>query len=146
MERVEITQKLSEDDDEIADMDEIITETDLLPANHPMMIRFQNALKEHLMKMVNQLENEITDINHAIKLKDEEIAEYGSKLYDRRNEVDRQRETLDKYSHQILSISEQRKFHEDNVTKLKQQYQQLETSSRVRHLNFLSLETIKISL
>lgn len=117
MEKIEITQKIAPED--VINVDEVITETDLLPSDHPMMERFQKALKEHLLKIVDQLENEIVDINHAIQLKDDEIAEIGSKLFDRQNEIDKQRDTLDKYSKQILDISDKRKIHEDNVTKLK---------------------------
>lgn len=131
MEKIEISQRFSEDNEELDNMDDMVTETDLLPADHPMMAKFQNALREHLMKMVNQLEEEITDINHAIELKNIEIAEIGSKVFDRRNEVERQRETLDRYNGQILDISEKRKFHEENAAKLKAKYQQMEAASRV---------------
>lgn len=134
MEKVEITQKFIPEDE--IQVDEVIAETDLLPSTHPMMERFQKALKEHLLKIAGQLESEIVDINHAIQLKDEEIADIGSKLFDRQNEIDKQRETLDKYSKQILDINDKRKVHEDHLAKIKTQSNEIDTSCKdIKRLN-----------
>ncbi|KAG5674623.1 hypothetical protein PVAND_004577 [Polypedilum vanderplanki] len=94
----------------------------LLSADHPLMERFQRALTDHLLKVKTQLENEISDIDHAMKEKNEEISEVGAKLYDLQNEIEKQREQLDKYNGQILEVSEKRRMHEENVAKLKSEF------------------------
>jgi septal ring factor EnvC (AmiA/AmiB activator) len=102
----------------------------LLAANHPLMERFQNALREHLLKVKNQLETEISDIDHAIKDKNSEISDVGAKLFDLQNEIEKQRDQLDKYSSQILDVSEKRLAHEENVAKLKVEFNKKEKSCK----------------
>lgn len=116
--------------------------TGLLSADHPLMERFQRALKDHLLKVKSQMENEIYDIDHAMKEKTDEIADVGAKLFDLQNEIEKQREQLDKYSTQIMEVSEKRRTHEDNVAKLKAQFNNEESSCKEmkRKNNVLSQE------
>lgn len=123
-----ITPKTSADEDD--EIEEKVSDTGLLPADHPLMIRFQQALKEHLLKVKGQLENEIIDLDEKIKSKDDEIAEVGAKLFDRQSQVEIQREQLDKYNKQILDISAKRKIHEDNAARLKAEFSSKENSSK----------------
>jgi len=102
----------------------------LLRADHPLLERFQRALKDHLLKIQSQLENEIVELDHSIKAKDDEIAEVGSKLFDLQNEIETQRDQLDKYSKQILDLSDKRKIHEDSVDTLKAEYNIRELSCK----------------
>lgn len=126
-----------------------------LPADHPLMERFQNALKEHLMKIKNQLEEEIAEIDHSVKEKDEQIAEVGAKLFDLQNEIEVQKEELDKYNKKILEVSvKRREFEEENV-KLKKEYEEKESSVKyskrsynemlqeINDLNYLQSEIFK---
>lgn len=94
----------------------------LLPADHPLLERFQRALKEHLMKVKFQLETEIVELDHSIKAKDDEITDVGSKLFDLQNDIEIQRDQIDKYNRSILEMSDKRKTHEDNVMRLKQEF------------------------
>lgn len=94
----------------------------LLPADHPLLERFQKALKEHLMKVKLQLETEIVELDHSIKAKDEEITDVGSKLFDLQNDIEIQRDQIDKYNRNILDMSDKRKTHEDNVMRLKEEF------------------------
>lgn len=126
-----------------------------LPSDHPLLERFQRALKEHLMKVKGQLEEEIADLDHSIKEKDEEIAEVGSKLYDLQNEIEQQKDQLDKYNKQILEYSEKRKDYEDQNVKLKKEFEEKESSCKeskrvynemvqeISNLNFLQSEISK---
>lgn len=100
----------------------------VLPTDHPMLARFQRALKEHLTKVTRQLEEEIEEINHNITEKDVEIAEVGSKLFDLQNDIEKQREQLDKFNGQILDLAEKRKVHEDSAAKLKKEFEQRDLS------------------
>lgn len=99
-----------------------LPDTGLLPADHPLLERFQRALREHLMKVKNQLENEIVDLDHSIKVKDDEIAEVGSKLFDLQSEIEVQHDQLDRYNKQILDMSDKRKVHEENAARLKSEH------------------------
>jgi chromosome segregation ATPase len=126
-----------------------------LPSDHPLLERFQRALKDHLLKVQGQLEEEIAELDHSIKEKDEEIADVGSKLYDLQIEIEQQRDQLDKYNKQILEYSEKRKAYEDHNVKLKKEFEEKESSVKeskrvynemlqeISNLNFLQGEISK---
>lgn len=123
-----ITPKTSAEEDE--ESEEKIQNTGLLPADHPLMMKFQQALKEHLLKVTGQLQSEIVELDEKIRAKDDEIAEVGSKLFDRQSQVEIQREQLDKYNKQILDISGKRKAHEETAARLKAEFNSKENSSK----------------
>lgn len=135
-----LTPKEQKDDDDFEE--EEIDQSGLLPADHPLMERFQRALQEHLVKVKNQLESEISDLNHAIKEKNEEVGEVGAKLFDLQSEIEKQREQLEKYNKQILDISEKRRSHEENAAKYKAEYFKKEESCKElkRRNNLLAQE------
>ena len=108
------------EDDQLEDLG--VDNGGLLPADHPLLERFQRALKEHQMKVKLQLETEIVDLDQSIKAKDEEITDVGSKLFDLQNNIEIQRDQIDKYNRNILEMSDKRKIHEDNVQRLKQEF------------------------
>lgn len=137
-----LTPKEQKDNDEFDE--EESEQPGLLSADHPLMERFQKALKEHLLKVKNQLESEISDINHAIKEKSEEIGEVGAKLFDLQNEIEKQHEQLDKYNQQILDVSEKRRAHEENVTKLKAEFYKKEAACKeIKRRNNVVLQEIE---
>lgn len=121
---------IPDDCTENGDAEEEIPESGVLPADHPLMQRFQEALRAHLLKVTSQLESEITDLDESIKKKDDEIAEVGSKLFDLTSQIEIQRDQLDKYSKNILDISEKRKSHEENVARLKAAFNKKESSRK----------------
>lgn len=122
-----ITPKESEEEVEGEDQ---LPDTGVLPADHPLMIKFQKALNEHLLKVTAQLESEVEELDHAIKEKDDEIAEAGAKLFDMNNAIEIQREELDKYSKGILEYSEKRKVHEENIARYKAELSSKESTSK----------------
>lgn len=117
-------------ENEDADCDEQLPDTGLLPADHPLLERFQRALREHLLKVKSQLENEIVDLDHSIKAKDDEIADVGSKLFDLQSEIEVQRDQLDRYNKQILDISDKRRTHEENADELKAEFNKRDASCK----------------
>ena len=135
-----ITPKVSAEEDE--ETEEQASVPGMLPADHPLMVKFQQALKEHLLKMKGQLEGEIVELDEKIKAKDDEIAEVGEKLFDRQQQVEIQREQLDKYSMQIFDTSGKRKIHEENAARLKAESSNKENSSKdlKRIINEMSQE------
>lgn len=128
MEMTIVPKDHSDDDGESEEPEQF--PTGLLPADHPLLKRFQNALKEHLLKVQNQLETEIVDLDESIKKKDDEIAEVGSKLFDLQNEVEVQRDQLDKYNKKILDFSDKRKGHEESAARLKFQHDKQDNSCK----------------
>lgn len=135
-----ITPKVSGDED--AESEDQVPDSGLLPPDHPLMLKFQQALKEHLLKVTGQLQNEILELDEQIKAKDDEIAEVGAKLFDRQSQVEIQREQLDKYNKQILDISSKRKQHEERAATFKAEFNRKENSSKdtKRLLNEVSQE------
>lgn len=125
-----ITPKISFEED--AESNEAIPESGMLPADHPLLERFQKALKEHLLKVTAQLENEIVDLDDSIKKKDDEIADVGSKLYDLQSQIEIQSDQLDKYNKQILDVADKRKTHEENAARLKAEFNKKELSKKER--------------
>lgn len=115
-----------------------LPDTGVLPADHPLMIRFQQALNEHLLKVTAQLQTEVAELDHAIKEKDDEIAEVGAKLFDMNNAIEIQREELDKYSKGILEFADKRKAHEENVARYKAELSNKEATSK--HLSRVNKE------
>lgn len=102
----------------------------LLDPDHPLLERFQQALKAHLLKVTNQLQSEIVGIDESIKKKDDEIAEVGSKLFDLQSQIEIQRDQLDGYSKNILEISEKRKAHEEKANRLKATFNKKDLQSK----------------
>lgn len=103
-------------------IDKLEPSNDVLPPDHPLMQRFQNALQEHLLKVKSQLDEEIANLDHSIAEKDLQIAEVGSKLFDLQNETEKQRQQLDKYSLKISEMAEKRKVSEEIAAKLRKEF------------------------
>lgn len=116
--------------DEESEEEEQHDDSQLLDADHPLMQRFQQALTDHLEKVKGQLEGEILDLDHKIKEKNDSIAEVGAKLFDLQNDIERQRDQLDKYSFQILEVSEKRRGHEENATRWKAEFAKKDSSCK----------------
>ncbi|CRL00591.1 CLUMA_CG013851, isoform A [Clunio marinus] len=131
-----------EEDEEQIEFQEPLIGTELLSADHPLLERFQKALKEHLLKVKNELEEEIVDLDNSIQEKDLEIEEVGSKLFDLNKEIEGQRDQLDKYSKQILDMSDKRKTNEEKAARLKAEANNKEASCKdlKRMINEISQE------
>lgn len=79
-----------------------------LPADHPILEKFQKALNEHLLKARAQLTEEIADIDHNIDELCRERNEIGAQVYDSKQEMERQSKIIDDFSAQLTEISEKR--------------------------------------
>lgn len=114
-----------------------------LPPDHPMMVRFQQALEEHLLKVQGQLQGELDELDEQLKLKDAEIAETGAKLFDMNNELEKQRDQIDQYSRNLLDVSAKRKVHEEKAAKFKAEYTAEDLSCKeMKRLNNEMLQEI----
>ncbi|XP_037024464.1 coiled-coil domain-containing protein 40 [Bradysia coprophila] len=94
----------------------------ILPADHPLLEKFQKALKEHLLKINNRLSDEIDEIDHNIGRLKKEQENVGERLYDYQQEAEQQKEMLDEYNERLNEVSEKRLKNEINASKLKRDY------------------------
>ncbi|XP_068149439.1 LOW QUALITY PROTEIN: coiled-coil domain-containing protein 40 [Drosophila tropicalis] len=54
----------------------------ILSANHPLLLKFQNSLKKHLLRTKEKLENEISELKYQVKAKEYRREAQGLALYD----------------------------------------------------------------
>lgn len=97
----------------------------ILPADHPLLEKFQRALKEHLLKINNRLSDEINEIDHNISHLKKEQENVGERLYDFQQEAEQQKEMLDEYNERLNELSEKRLKNEINASKMKRDYTEL---------------------
>lgn len=94
----------------------------ILPPDHPLLQKFQKALKEHLLKINNRLIDEVKQIDHNINRLKKEQENVGETLYDHQQEIEQQKEMLDEYNERLNEVSEKRLKNEINASKLKRDY------------------------
>lgn len=94
----------------------------LLPPDHPLMQKFQRALKQHLLKINNQLANEIVDLDKNIANLYKERDEIGALLHDQQQEIEHQNEILKDFNSQIVNVAEKRIKDEEEVAWLQNEY------------------------
>lgn len=92
----------------------------VLPADHPLLAKFQLALREHLLKVNAELQNDIDAHEAATAKLAIEQEECGARLYDALERIDRQKDSLDDYNTQLQAVSEKRQQHERNVAEQQQ--------------------------
>lgn len=96
----------------------------LLPPDHPLLQKFQQSLKEYLLRTRDKLINEIEEIKYSAKQKEQEREEQGANLYDMQQEIQRQNEQLEEFAEQIEEHLQQRHREEDAMRLLKEEYEQ----------------------
>lgn len=94
----------------------------VLPADHPLLEKFQRALKAHLLKVNSELEAEVAALKQDIVQKTKDCNDVGSELYDLQEEAERQKDALDDYNTQLKEMNEKRSIHESNAKDLKKTY------------------------
>ncbi|XP_034472838.1 coiled-coil domain-containing protein 40 [Drosophila innubila] len=99
-------------------------EMGILPPNHPLLRKFQQSLKEHLLRTKHKLENEITDIKYQVKAKEERREEQGLALYDMQNKIGYQEQQIKEISSQIDEHIEKRQKEEAAVEIIKKEYEE----------------------
>ncbi|XP_053697706.1 coiled-coil domain-containing protein 40 [Sabethes cyaneus] len=100
----------------------IVDQAGVLEKDHPLLERFQQALKAHLLRVKDQLEGEIADLNHRLEQNEAESEEVGARLYDLQEEIDGQKELLVIYGKEIVEVSGRRVAEEQKVVEYKKEY------------------------
>ncbi|XP_020808051.1 coiled-coil domain-containing protein 40-like [Drosophila serrata] len=66
----------------------------LLSPNHPLLDKFQNSLRDLLLRTKDELEYEIAEIKYQVKLKEQRREEEGLALYDMQQQMGIQEEQI----------------------------------------------------
>lgn len=84
------------------------TRVNAIIADHPLLDKFQQTLKEHLTRINDQLLKENSEIDNKIQVLNDERENIGSNLYDLLQKIDDQKGDLDLYNKQIADTFEKR--------------------------------------
>lgn len=124
-----------------------------LPADHPLLAKFQAALHAHLTKVTTELKAEIADIDHNLQELNGQREEIGANLYDLQYEIDRQKETLDSYNSRINEAFEKRiRCEEANRTiqnelkSLKRKHSEAQVEHNERVAEMRKLQALELSV
>lgn len=98
----------------------------LLPPDHPLLQKFQQSLKQYLLRTKAQLMTEIDEIKYNMKQKEHQREEQGATLYDMQQEIQRQNDQLDEFATQIEDNVGKRQKEEEEVSRLKAEYDEKE--------------------
>lgn len=77
-------------------------------ADHPLLEKFQATLKQHLIRINDQLATENAEIDNQIELLNEEREEVGSNSFDLQQKIAYQKREIDVYSQRIAQTFEKR--------------------------------------
>ncbi|XP_073822018.1 lethal (2) 41Ab [Musca autumnalis] len=94
----------------------------LLPPDHPLLQKFQQSLKEYLLRTRDKLINEIEEIKYSVKQKEQQREEQGSTLYDMQEEIERQNNQLEEFTKEIETNVQRRLHEEEAIRLLKDEY------------------------
>lgn len=84
-----------------------------MTANHPLMVKFQEVLQSHLLRVHDELQEEVNDIESKVNILNNDREEFGANLYDLHHEIEKQKDSLDCYNENIKEKFELRLKDED---------------------------------
>ncbi|KFB47723.1 hypothetical protein ZHAS_00015789 [Anopheles sinensis] len=120
----------------------------VLETDHPLLERFQAALKAHLVKVKDQLEEEVAELNHRLEQNEKESEEVGAELYDLQEEIDNQKELLEIYGKEILELSIRRQEEEKQAAKYRKEYEEqmvtMKEFNRIHKEHLMELENLTV--
>ncbi|KAG5322340.1 CCD40 protein, partial [Pseudoatta argentina] len=93
---------------------------DVLDPDDPLMQKFQNALREHLLRIDNKLNSEILELEINIKALEKERETEGLQLYYAQQEIAQQQKTIEKYQSMIANVISQREEKDTHVKNAKE--------------------------
>ncbi|PSN31759.1 hypothetical protein C0J52_14584 [Blattella germanica] len=81
---------------------------EVLDPDHPLMKRFQTALKSHLERQYNRLNEEVLELEAIIKKQQVECEDLGVNVYDMQQEVGRQQGIIDTNDETLSNVTKMR--------------------------------------
>nr|XP_016999677.1 coiled-coil domain-containing protein 40 isoform X2 [Drosophila takahashii] len=119
----------------------------LLPPNHPLLRKFQESLKGHLLRTKHDIENEIAEIKYQVKLKEQRREEQGLSLYDMQQKMEFQEEQINELSAIIEKHLKNREVEEFNARILKKEYEEkiklTKSQKQLYHERMVKLEDLQ---
>lgn len=118
-------------------------ETDLvvLDPDHPLMKRFQAALKTQVSKQLEKAKLEKKELMDEVKRKKTKREEVGVTLYGVQQELARQQVNLESLRDKKTSASERRRDHEQQLTKLRDVYKGIQSQAGSQRKKNSELQT-----
>ncbi|XP_078427175.1 coiled-coil domain-containing protein 40 isoform X3 [Cetorhinus maximus] len=134
--------------DEESDMDDEQTELVVLDPDHPLMKRFQEALKNHLSKQLDKLTLELRDLTWRMKKQTTEREDTGVILYGTQQSLAQIQMELEKLHDHCSSASAKRRKAEEDLAHVRNLYQisQDTTNSERSKVSQLQTEVENIAL
>uniref|UniRef100_A0A182JI06 Uncharacterized protein n=1 Tax=Anopheles atroparvus TaxID=41427 RepID=A0A182JI06_ANOAO len=128
--------------------DSITDRVGVLETDHPLLERFQAALKAHLLKVKDQLEEEVAELNHRLEQNEKESEEVGAELYDLQEEIENQKELLEIYGKEILELSARRKEEEKQAAQYRKEYEEqmvtMKEFRKIHNEHLMELENLTV--
>ncbi|XP_046470092.1 coiled-coil domain-containing protein 40 isoform X1 [Neodiprion pinetum] len=87
----------------------------ILDPDDPLMKRFQESLKAHLSRINNKLNEEIFDLEAAIKKAKDVREQEGLKLYSAQEEISRQQSAIENYQATLVEVIQMREEKETQI-------------------------------
>ncbi|RDD45702.1 Coiled-coil domain-containing protein 40 [Trichoplax sp. H2] len=109
------------DDDDLDDQSEMI----VLDPDHPLMKRFQAALRKQLTKQYEKVNLELREMQETVKKKKLQREELGVSLYNLQQELAKQQTSLEKEHDDFNQLYKNRQASETDLNETRQQYKQL---------------------
>lgn len=84
------------------------TPVNAIAADHPLLEKFQNTLKDHLSRINEQLIKENAELDNQILVLSDEREEIGSNLFDLQQKISQQQNEIDSFNKRISETFERR--------------------------------------
>lgn len=98
----------------------------LLTPDHPLLEKFQQALKEHLLLQINRLKDDIFEIESETKQKSEEKEKLGVQTYEAQQMVCMQQKTLENVVNQIQNVTAAKEEMEASLEESKKKHKEVQ--------------------
>ncbi|XP_059157116.1 coiled-coil domain-containing protein 40-like isoform X2 [Physella acuta] len=121
-------QTFGEDDNHATDESDNETDLVVLDPDHPLMKRFQAALKAHLTKQDDKMTLEYRDLSETLKMKKKEREDIGVELYGVQQELARYQLMLEEKHDHVAQIKQNRQKQEQDLTDVQSMYKQLQNN------------------
>ncbi|KAL5280608.1 hypothetical protein ACFFRR_004540 [Megaselia abdita] len=105
---------------------EVPDKADILPPDHPLLQKFQDALKDHLNKLKFQLDMEIAALKNYEKQVKKEWEEAGIVLYDKQQIINGQHVKMDEMDETLKNVCDERKRIEQEMIPVQEEKERSE--------------------
>ncbi|XP_030840683.1 coiled-coil domain-containing protein 40 [Strongylocentrotus purpuratus] len=130
-----------EDDYDDSEASDDESEMVVLDPEHPLMKRFQDALKGHLTKQMEKVDLEVRELKEALKGKLGDREELGVNLYGMQQELARQQTLLEKRHDQMGQLSQMRAQCEEQLREVRDMYKKTQQNVNTQRKESSALQT-----